>query len=309
MSVPDHPAEGGSGRAETPPWRRWAGHLIILAVVLGVWEMTGVLGLVDQLILPRPSSIIASWWSITIVQGLVHKHFGITLTEAFAGFFFGVTSGILLAVASALSVPFRRYSNPYVVALQVTPRIALAPIIIGWFGFGLSGKMVVAGVICFFAPFINTLTGLLNTDKDSLEMFDSLRASKRQIFWRLQLPNAMPVIMAGLKTALTLALIGTIVGEFMSANAGMGLLMQRFTFALNMSASFAVLLTLTLMGLLLFGLMEALDSRLVYWKHDSRMKAISERQKRDNAKFLEAALRNGQRRVAPAAQPAGAPAE
>lgn len=305
MSTLDHPAESGSEKKAESPWKKRAIHAIILASVLGIWELSGIVGWADQLILPKPSSIIASWWSITIVQGLVHKHFAITLTEAFAGFFFGVTSGVLLAVWSALSVPFRQYSNPYVVALQVTPRIALAPIIIGWFGFGLSGKMVVAGVICFFAPYINTLTGLLNTDKDALEMFDSLRANRRQIFWRLQLPGAMPVIMAGLKTALTLALIGTIVGEFMSANAGMGLLMQRFTFALNMSASFAVLLTLTLMGLLLFGLMEAMDSRLVYWKHDARMKAISERQKLDNAKFLEAAVQNGLRRVdSPTPQPA-----
>lgn len=296
MSATDIPVESGSEKKAEAPWKKWVGHVAILTIVLGVWEMVGVLDIADQLILPRPSAILSSWWSITIVQGLVHKHFAITLTEAFVGFFFGTTIGVLLAVASALSMPFRRFSNPYVIALQVTPRIALAPIIIGWFGFGLSGKMVVAGVICFFAPFINTLTGLLNTDRDALEMFQSLRASRRQVFWRLQLPNAMPIIMAGLKTALTLALIGTIVGEFMSANAGMGLLMQRFTFALNMSATFAVLLTLTLMGLLLFGLMELVDTRLVYWKHDARMKAITARQRQENARFLEAAVLKGQQR-------------
>lgn len=270
-------ADAATGEASPSRAGRLVRHLAILAAVLGIWEASGALDLVDPLILPRPSAIIAAFWSIAIVQRLVWWHFTITLYEALAGCVIGSTIGIALAIAAALFATFRRYISPYVIALQVTPRIALAPIVIAWLGFGLSPKIGIAALICFFPPFINTLTGLLEVDDEALEMFHSLRAKKHQIFWQLMLPNAMPIIMAGLKTAISLALIGAIVGEFISASAGMGILMQRFTFSLNMAASFAVLLMLTLMGLLLFSAMELLDNRLIYWRHDSRMAAISRR--------------------------------
>jgi len=131
------------------------------------------------------------------------------------------------------------------------------------------------------SPFINTLTGLLNVDEDALEMFHSLGAKKSQIFWRLMLPNAMPIIMAGLKTAISLALIGAIVGEFISASEGMGVLMQRYTFSLNMASSFAVLVMLTVMGYILFVLTEAADNWLVFWRHDARMVALSKKKARN----------------------------
>ncbi|MDF2813520.1 MAG: binding-protein-dependent transport system inner rane component, partial [Microvirga sp.] len=121
---------------------------------------------------------------------------------------------------------------------------------------------------------------LLNVDEDASEMFRSLGAKKRQIFFSLMLPNAMPIIMAGLKTAISLALIGAIVGEFISASEGMGVLMQRYTFALNMASSFAVLVILTAMGYVLFLLMEWADNWLVYWRHDARMTAISRKKAR-----------------------------
>jgi NitT/TauT family transport system permease protein len=254
---------------------RLAIHLAILAAVLSLWELTGAFGLVDPLILPRPSAIMAAFWNIAVVQRLVWWHFMITLYEALAGFLIGSAVGIALAIAAALWPTFRRYISPYVVGLQVTPRIALAPIVIAWLGFGLSPKIGIAALICFFPPFINTLTGLLEVDDEALEMFHSLQAKKHQIFWQLMLPSAMPIIMAGLKTAISLALIGAIVGEFISASEGMGILMQRFTFSLNMAASFAALLMLTLMGLLLFSAMELLDNRLIYWRHDARIAAVS----------------------------------
>jgi NitT/TauT family transport system permease protein len=153
--------------------------------------------------------------------------------------------------------------------------------VIAWLGFGITPKIGIAALICFFPPFINTLTGLLNVDEDAAEMFRSLGAKKRQIFWSLMLPNAMPIIMAGLKTAISLALIGAIVGEFISASEGMGVLMQRYTFALNMASSFAILVILTIMGYVLFVAMEAIDNWLVFWRHDARMVALSERKRRN----------------------------
>ena len=124
---------------------------------------------------------------------------------------------------------------------------------------------------------INTLTGLTLVDEDADELFRSLGATRRQRFFRLALPGALPVILAGLKTAISLALIGAIVGEFVSAQEGLGLLIQRFSFQLNSSAAYAVLLTLTAIGLALYGLMELVDRWVVFWHRDERLTKRSQR--------------------------------
>jgi NitT/TauT family transport system permease protein len=259
---------------------RAARHLALFLAIIAVWETASATGLVDPLILPRPSAIVVSLYNMLFVQANVWYHMGVTLWEAIAGFIIGSVVGIALAIAAGLSETFRRYISPYVIVLQVIPRIALAPIIIAWLGFGTSPKIAIGALICFFPPFINTLTGLLNIDEDAHEMFRSLGASKRQIFFGLMLPNATPIIMAGVKAAISLALIGAIVGEFISAGEGLGVLMQRYSFALNMSASFAVLVVLTVVGYLLFVAMEKVDDHLVYWRSDARMAAMSRRRAR-----------------------------
>lgn len=254
---------------------RAARHVALFLAIVALWEAAGALGFVDPLILPRPSAILVALYDMLFVRGNAWYHMGVTLWEALAGFFIGSAVGILLAVAAGLNETFRRYISPYIIVLQVIPRIALAPIIIAWLGFGTSPKIAIGALICFFPPFINTLTGLINVDEDAHEMFRSIGAGKSRIFFSLMLPNAMPIIMAGLKAAISLALIGAIVGEFISAGEGMGVLMQRYSFALNMSASFAVLVMLTLVGYLLFVAMEKLDDHLVYWRNDARMAAMS----------------------------------
>jgi len=252
-------------------------HLVIFTLVIGGWELLGVFGQLNDLILPAPSKIGYAIWDLYFVTGKIWWHFFVTMFEAVAGFAIGVTIGVTLAIAAALNATFRRYIAPYVVVVQVTPLIAVAPLMIAWFGFGWNSKIAIATLVCFFAPFLNTLTGLLNVDPDAEEMFRSLGASKRQIFWKLMLPSSIPIIMAGLKTAMALALIGAVVGEFISASEGVGILMQRASFALNIAESIAVLLSMALMGLILYAAMEILDDRIVFWRRDHRMVAVSRR--------------------------------
>ena len=141
------------------------------------------------------------------------------------------------------------------------------------------GLAIVAALICFFPPFVNTVTGMLSVDEDAREMFRSLGATKSQIFWKLQLPGSMPIIMAGLKIAMSLALAGAIVGEFLSANQGMAVLIARYTYSLNMASSFAVLLSLTALGFILFKVAEFADSRIVFWNHDDRLAEVGRKRK------------------------------
>lgn len=257
--------------------RRVVNHVLIFAALVAAWEAGSRLGWLDPLTTPRPSDIAGSIFTIYVDQKNVYWHFFVTFVEAMAGFAIGAAAGVGLAIAAALSEPFRRYVQPYILVPQVTPRVALTPIFIAWLGFGWSPKIAIAALICFFPPFVNTVTGMLSVDEDAREMFRSLGATKSQIFWKLQLPSSMPIIMAGLKIAMSLALAGAIVGEFLSANQGMAVLIARYTYSLNMASSFAVLLSLTALGFVLFKAAEFADSRLVFWNHDDRLAVVARR--------------------------------
>jgi len=210
-----------------------------------------------------------------VTKGTIYEHFFITLAEAVFGFLIGAGVAIALAVSSSLSENFGRYVSPYAVVLNVTPGIALTPIIIAWFGYGMGSKIALAAVICFFPIFVNTLTGLRQTDADREELFRSFGASQRQVFLQLRVPAALPLMFAGLKIGLTTALIGAVVAEFAQATAGVGVLMARFSFALDMASSLATLLSMTLIGLMLFYTMEFLDDRIVFWRREARLSAVS----------------------------------
>jgi NitT/TauT family transport system permease protein len=167
--------------------------------------------------------------------------------------------------------------HPYAIGLQVTPRIAIAPIIIAWAGFGYSSKIWIAAIIAFFPVYVNALTGILTVDEDSREMFRSLGASKWQTFTRLMVPSSLPVMFAGLKTASGLALVGAVVGEFISAQRGLGVLVQQFSYQLAVDDAFAIIFVLMLLGLLLYGVMEWIERATVFWLHDKRLVARSKR--------------------------------
>lgn len=252
-------------------------HAGILILLLAVWEGLTSAGLISEFLLPRPSKIFAAIGQLYFVEGTIYWHFFVTMYEAVAGFFIGAAVGITLAVSSALNDTFRRYIAPYAIVLNVTPGLALTPIIIAWFGFGWSSKIALAAIISFFPVFVNTLSGLTQNDTDRMEMFRALGASRAQTFWKLRLPAALPTALAGLKIAMTTALIGAVVAEFTQATEGVGVLMQRYSFQLEMAAAIATLLSMSVMGLTLFTVMELLDDRVVFWRRDARMASVSKR--------------------------------
>lgn len=260
--------------------RRVFAHFGIFSAFIGVWEWAGRTGRLNDLIMPAPSAIAEALWRLYVVTGEIYWHFFVTFFEAVIGFLIGGAIGMGLAIAAALSLTFRRYIAPYAVALNVTPGIAVTPIFIAWFGFGWSSKIALAALIVFFPIFVNTLSGLLRTDRDTSELFRSLGASKARTFFKLMIPNAAPMIFAGLKIAMTSALVGAIVAEFASATEGIGILMQRFAHRLDIAASIAVLLSMALMGLLLFTFMEKADRQVVFWKHQDRLDVVSRKRRR-----------------------------
>lgn len=250
-------------------------HLGLFLVLVALWEAASRLGLTNSVMVPRPSAIAEAIYRLYVTEGTIYRHFFITMWEAVAGFMIGATVAITLAVCSALSESFKRYISPYAIVLNVTPGLALTPIIIAWFGYGMGSKIALAAVICFFPIFVNTLTGLAKVEAEREELFRSLGASNYQVFRSLRMPAALPMMFAGLKIGLTTALIGAVVAEFAQATDGVGVLMSRYSFKLDMAASLATLLSMTVIGLTLFYAMEILDDRIVFWRRDARMTSVS----------------------------------
>lgn len=256
-----------------PPKAKRARKLIYLAlpsaisfiVLIGFWEYASRSELVNPLIVPAPSSIVEAFVDL-FSSGTIWEDLWVTVQETLLGFAFGAGGGFVLGTFAAWSLMFRRIVSPYVIVFQVTPRVAIAPIFLTWFGFGITSKVVLAATICFFPVFINTVTGLLNVDQQAMELFRSLKATRRQVFANLTLPSALPVIFAGLKTAITLALIGAIVAEFVGSDAGLGLLINQFNFQLATDYAFAVILVLAIVGLIFYGAIVLLERKFVFWR-------------------------------------------
>lgn len=252
-------------------------HAAVLSIVFAVWWWLTDQRVLSPLILPPPLEVAEAWADITAGSGLVWKHVGVTLLEASLGFTLGSAAAAAVAISAALSTRFRTLAYPYIIAFQVTPRIAVAPIIIAALGFGLAPKVAIAATICFFPVLLNMLTGLLSIDPSAEEMFRSIGASRFKTFTKLMLPTSMPFTMAGLQTGVSFALIGVIVAEFISASAGLGFLTKKFSFELNMAASYAVVIWLTIMGLVLFALLKLATRYIVYWESDAGLTAHSSR--------------------------------
>jgi NitT/TauT family transport system permease protein len=148
---------------------------------------------------------------------------------------------------------------------QAMPKVALAPLIIVWFGLGLTSKVINAALVAFFPLMVNTIVGLRSADEDRVNLMKSLAATRTQIFWMLQLPNALPYIFAGLEIAMIFALIGAIVAEFVGAQSGLGMLIQSMNFTMDVAGQFSVLLILSMVGLLLNMIVTETRRRVLFW--------------------------------------------
>lgn len=260
--------------------RRIAKHVGIFLTLTLLWELGSRMGWLDPLFYPRPSNIIRSFWLIYFQNANVWFHLYSTISLVIIGWVLGSTLGIGLGALVGFNTVIRRFLKPYVIVLEATPRIAVAPLLIAALGFGVNSKLAIIMLVCFFAPFINTLSGVINVNEERLELFRSMRASKTQILRKLVLPDAIPVIMAGERLALTAALSGALVAEFIQRDKGIGSLILVYTRNLNMASAFACIFTLTIIGFLIFKGMEKLDHYIAYWKYEGGRERMSAKRKR-----------------------------
>jgi NitT/TauT family transport system permease protein len=247
--------------------------LLFIAGLLIVWEAAVRLLEVPAFLLPTPSAVGMALYR-GIVSGLYQEHIGVTMTETALGFVAGSIGGLLLGTCVALSRRFDYFIYPIIVMFQAMPKVALAPLIIVWFGLGITSKVVNAAMVCFFPLMINTIVGLRSADEDRISLMRSLAASPMQIFTMLRVPNALPYIFAGLEIAMIFALIGAIVGEFVGAQAGLGMLIQSMNFTMDVAGQFSILLILSVVGLLLNMAVMLVRKRLLFWDPASRQAGI-----------------------------------
>ena len=246
--------------------------LLMLAAV-GLWELCVRAFAVPVYVLPAPSSIVRAFY-VGVSRLIYVQNAWVTLEETLLGFAVGASLGFLLGTAIALSRRFEYFLYPSIVMFQALPKVALAPLIILWFGVGLPSKIVTAALIAFFPLMVNTVVGLRSADEDRVNLMRSLDASAAQIFWMLRLPSALPFLMAGLEVAMIFALIGAIVAEFVSATAGLGVLINSLNFSGDTAGIFSILLILAVMGLLLNSAIASVRRRLLFW--DASQKSVTE---------------------------------
>lgn len=243
-------------------WVIRTGSLLLAAVLLLVWELACRVLEVPPLVLPPPSAIAASLWQ-GLAGGAFWPHLRATALELLLGLASGSALGFLAGIALGEHAAARRLLMPYVVASQVVPKLALAPLFVLWFGFGLTSTVVITALICFFPLMENTLTALQQVAPERLELFRMLGASRAQTLWRLKLPSGLPAILAGLRVAVVLALVGAVVGEFISASQGLGALVIASQGTMDTARMFAVLVLIAALGLVAYQATLWLERRLL----------------------------------------------
>ena len=234
------------------------------ALLAGAWEVLVRALHVEPYILPPPSDIAVALWQ-GLVAGDYLKALGITLYEVLAGWALGSILGVALGMLMINVRWVERLFFPYVMALQTVPKVAIAPLMIVWFGFGLESKVILVALTCLLPSLVNTMAGLAAADIDRVALVRSMCGSRLQVLRFVQLPNALPYIMAGLNTAMVLAVIGAIVAEFVGAKQGIGVLILQANFGLDIASVFALIVLLSTAGVLLTFLLRAIERRLCFW--------------------------------------------
>jgi NitT/TauT family transport system permease protein len=232
------------------------------AIILGAWQLYVELWHVSKIVLPSPADILRVSWQ---QSGLLLRETWPTTLESLYGFLLAVLIGVPMAVCVANSRVLNLSLYPILIATQSVPKVAVAPIVLVWFGLGLESKLAIAFLVAFFPIVVDTATGLQATPPGLLELARSLRASPWQVFWKVQFPAALPFVFSGAKVAITLAVIGAVIGEFVGSVNGLGNLLLSANSQLNGPLAWAALLWLSLLGILLFAGVALLERLTMPW--------------------------------------------
>lgn len=245
---------------------RWFAPLLTLLMLLAAWQGVYASGVYPTFIIPAPLAVWEKFVEVA-ADGTLIAHIQVTLGEMLAGLGVGVALALLLGYAIAKVDILGDLLSPIVVALQSTPIVAYAPLLFIWFGSGPTSKIITSALIVFFPMLMNTIVGLRNVPESLRELMRVMRASPIQTFLKLEVPAALPVLLTGLKTSATLAMIGAVVGEFVSARAGLGFLVNIGRSQFDTPLVLVAVLTMTAISLVLYASVSLLEWALLRWQH------------------------------------------
>ena len=250
-------------------WQKYSLELATIPVgtvlVVGLWALITTLGDYPDFILPDPVTVFQEIGKIA-ANGLLWHHTLATLLEIMGGLMLGLSTATILGYLLAKSPILERLAGPYIVASQSIPSIAIAPLLIIWFGSGKLSKVLICALVVFFPVLVNTIVGIRSVDEGLKTLMRSLRASRWQTFTMLEIPAAMPVLLGGLKIGVTLSVIGAVVGEFVGADRGLGYLINLAKGLFDTPLMFAALITLATISLILYLIVSGLEKWLLAWR-------------------------------------------
>ncbi len=266
QSNPDHD-NYRSAQKRKLALRRLSPLMTILFLLL-LWQWLSDRELVSPILVPPPADVYAAF-AAALDDGSLVKHTLVTLGEMLYGLLLGVAIGLVLGYAIAKAPLLEYILSPIIVAFQSTPIVAYAPLLIIWFGTGPTSKIVTTAVIVFFPSLVNAIVGIRSVSPRLRDLMTSLNAGPWRAFRLLELPSALPVILAGLKTSTTLAVIGAVVGEFVSAGSGLGYLVTTARYQFDTPLVIVSVLTMTAIALSLYSLVAYVEWRSLAWQRRS----------------------------------------
>ena len=247
--------------------RNWPFFMIPVAIIFALllWESASRWSGLPTFILPSPADVFSR--SVQAVQdGTLIRHTLATLVEVLGGLSLGMVSAIIMGYGLAKSRAIERFLSPYIVASQSVPIVAIAPLLVIWFGPGRLSKIMISALIVFFPILINTIVGIRSVPEELRDLMRSLRATRWQVFSQLEVPAAMPVLLGGLKVGATLSVIGAVVGELVGANEGLGFLINIGRGVYDTTLVYVSVFMLIAMAMSLFSLVVLLERYLLAWR-------------------------------------------
>ena len=252
---------------------RWLPAALIAAGLVAVWEWAVASNDIPHWKLPSPHSIGEELWSS---RTLLLRHTWVTLQEVLLGFAIALASGVLLAGLIHQSRTLERVIYPSVIASQTVPIIVIAPLLLIWIGYGLQHKVLVVALISFFPIVVNTVDGLKSADPDMIRLLRTLGANRWQVLAKVQVPSSLPFIFSGIKIAITVSVIGAVIGEWVGSSEGLGYLAIRSKSQFLSERVYATVVLLSLMGIGLFLIVGLLERMLLPWYHGQRRHRTSD---------------------------------
>ncbi len=236
-----------------------------LALTIFIWYLIVWIGELQPFILPTPTLVMVRFIR-SLQDGSLLRHFLLTLSEVLAGLLLGSVAATITGYVLAKSRRLEQILSPYIVASQSIPIVAIAPLLVIWFGPGILSKILICALIVFFPILINTIVGVRAVSHDLYDLMRSLQATRWQTFYILEVPAALPVLLGGLRIGATLAVIGAVVGEFVGSDRGLGFLINVGRGQYDIALVFVSVFSLVFMALVLYGIVVFFERRLLAWQ-------------------------------------------